>query len=345
MSSVLSIEDRKKRWCSFYDLKSSTKYLYMIDIYSDLNKRRPLPWKNLRTERMNWILENYYKRLEASSWLNDDSIPYIDMLTGTELFAEAFGCKVHYPKDNMPFALPLVSNSAEASKIQVPDLWNCSLTYLFEMADELKEKAGESALLRLVDIQSPMDIAALIWDKNDFYIALIEEPEAVKELAEKVKIFLTQFLDEWFRRYGREFIAHYPDYFIPYGVTLSEDEIGAVNSKMFQDLFFPELTYLSERYGSIGMHCCADSMHQWNGLKNVPNLKLLNLVRPTNQLTKAYKTFEAVTTQMHSWYGHGNEPEAWINSLPQNAHVVFQCTANNKEDALRLCEKFKMLCR
>ena len=64
------------------------------------------------------------------------------------------------------------------------------------------------------------------------------------------------FLDEWFGRYGRDHIAHYPDYFMEGGWTVSEDEVGVVNEEMFEKLFLPELNELSRRYGGIGMHCC-----------------------------------------------------------------------------------------
>jgi hypothetical protein len=147
--------------------------------------------------------------------------------------------------------------------VKVPELSSSSLANIFEMSDELHRRTGPNSLMRLPDdIQSPMNIAALIWDKSDFYVALMETPEAVRELADKVRTLLTAFLDEWFRRYGTAFIAHYPFYYMERGVTLSEDEIGAVNPDTFDEFFLPELTYLSERYGGIGIHCCANARHQ-----------------------------------------------------------------------------------
>ena len=67
---------------------------------------------------------------------------------------------------------------------------------------------------------------------------------------------LTAFLDEWFARYGDEYIAHHPDYYMSKGMTLSEDEIGACGTDVFESMFLPELVSLSEYYGGIGIHCC-----------------------------------------------------------------------------------------
>jgi len=68
-------------------------------------------------------------------------------------------------------------------------------------------------------------------------MAVHDTPEAVKELADKCRQLLTVFCDEWFGRYGRDFIAHYPAYYMPTGLTLSEDEIGSVNPQMAEEFF------------------------------------------------------------------------------------------------------------
>jgi hypothetical protein len=340
--SISQIEDRKRRWRDFLSMENGTQYIFQINYQPD-NAPRPQPWHNKKSERIEWAWEKYQRHMERMEWLEDDSIPYLDVYTGTEIFAEAFGCEVYLPDDNMPFALPMIQSAREVDKVKVPDLSARSLAILFEIADELRRRAGEGAIVRLVDIQSPMDIAALIWDKNDLYMALIDTPEAVLELAGKVKQLMTAFLDEWFARYGREFIAHYPIYYMPQGITLSEDEVGAVNSRMFTKYYLPELTELSERYGGIGMHCCADARHQWENFKRVHGLCLLNLVQPVSELRQAYQYFADYVPQMHSWFGEG-PAWTWIQQYPENARVVMESSAANKDEALELSEKVQAAC-
>jgi hypothetical protein len=298
-----------------------------------------LPWRELRDERVAWAWRKFERQVARAEWLHDDSLPFLDMRTGTEIFAEAFGCPVHFPDDNMPFALPLVHSAREAEALRVPDVSTSSVAYLFEMADELMARAGPGALLRLVDIQSPMDIAALIWEKSSFYPAMIEAPEAVLVLAEKVKTFLMAFLDTWFERYGPAFIAHYPDYYMPQGITLSEDEVGAVSHRVYRELFLPELAELSQRYGGIGVHCCAHARHQWQGFLDIPDLRLINLVQPEEVLAEAYRFFAAIP-QMHSWCGDG-DPWSWPATYPDGARVVLQATATTRDDAKRLADKLQ----
>jgi hypothetical protein len=334
------IENRKDRWCQFLSNPSST-HLFLIDYQPDYEPP-PLPWRENKQDRIEWAWRQYEKQMNRITWLKDDSLPYLHVRTGTEIFAEAFGCSVYYPDDNMPFALPLIHSASEVSELKIPELSSSSIAYLFDMADELIQRAGPGALLQIIDIQTPMDIAALIWDKLTFYPALVEAPEAVLELADKVKQFLMMTLDTWFDRYGKEFIAHYPAYYMSKGITLSEDEIGAVSKKIYDDLFFPELTELSQRYGGIGVHCCAHATHQWEGLANIPGLKLINLVQPESVLRLAYQYFAHIP-QMHSWCGDG-PPWTWTKAYPDKSRVVIQATAKSREDALLISDKLRPVC-
>jgi hypothetical protein len=331
---------RVARWAAFLD-DPGAGHIFMIT-YAPEEEVPPLPWRELRDARVEWAWRKYQRQLARQAWLRDDALPYLDLRTGTEIFAEAFGCTVHFPDDNMPFALPLVHSAREAGELEVPEVSTSSVAYLFEMADELVRRAGPGVLVKLVDIQSPMDIAALIWEKQSFYPALIETPEAVLELADKVKRFVTAFLDAWFARYGQAFIAHYPDYYMPQGITLSEDEVGAVSARVFDRLFRPELTELSERYGGIGIHCCAHARHQWMGFLAVPGLRLINLVQPEGVLTQAYQAFTTVP-QMHSWCGDG-DPWTWPAAYPPGSRVVVQATAHTRDEALSLSDRLWEAC-
>ena len=334
------IQVRKQRWQNFLFNKDAG-HLFLIDYQPDVITP-PLPWRQFKDDRIEWAWQQYEKQTARLAWLDDDSLPYLYLRTGTEIFAEAFGCSVYYPDDNMPFALPLIHSASEVSSLKIPELSTSSVAYLFEMADLLVERAGPDALLQIIDIQSPMDIAALIWDKLTFYPALVENPEAVLELADKVKQFFITVLDAWFERYGEEFIAHYPAYYMPKGITLSEDEVGAVSRQIYDDLFLPELTELSQRYGGMGVHCCAHAKHQWDGFKAIPDLRLLNLVQPKDVLSQAYDFFSE-TPQMHSWCGEG-DPWTWPDLYPEGSRVVIQATAKTRNQALLLSDKLNRVC-
>ena len=344
-----SVSIRKQRWNDFYTMDGKKRFMIVVE-YEGGVPARPHLWPNRKMERIDWALRKYEDLCDRSQWLHDDTVPYLDMLTGTEVFAEAFGCQVHRPEDDMPFAKPLVHTAAEAAKIRVPDLESSSLSILFEIADRALEKAGGHAVLRLPDIQSPMDISALIWDKNDFYAAMYEEPEAVKELSGKVYSLLTAFLDQWFARYGRDFVAHYPTYYMPCGLTLSEDEVGCVSPEAFRELFQQELSMLSTRYGGLGMHCCARSRHQWDNFKSLPGLRLVNFCQPGEVINEAVPFFAGYTVQEHfeaftkDRYFDGKPVWEWPQIVPDGVHMVLHAEPKTKTEALEVCQRLNRAC-
>jgi hypothetical protein len=165
-------------------------------------------------------------------------------------------------------------------------------------------------------------------------------------LVEKVKALQFAFLDEWFRRYGQEFIAHYPDYYLPQGATLSVDEIGAVSGKMFLKYFLPDLIQFSERYGGLGMHCCANARHQWDHFKKIPGLRLLNINNQANILREAYPFFADFTCQWH--YDQSPlplDPLEWLKEIPSTVHVVLDVTAGSRQQASQVSEQIRALAR
>lgn len=334
--TTAKIENRKQRWREFIAGDPSVNYMFLLRPPEGLPER-PLPYPENVAPRIEWAWQQYLVQIERLDWLDDDAIPFLEPYTGTEIFAEAFGCPVYLPEMDMPHARPMIFNASEVARLKVPDLDAPALARAYQIADALRARAGDDAVMRLVDIQSPMDIAALIWNKTDFYLALIDAPEAVSELAAKCRELLCNFLDEWFARYGRSYIAHYPEYYLEQGMTLSEDEVGAVNPQMFELFFLPELRYLSERYHGIGIHCCADCRHLWQQFKNIPNVLLWNL--PHERSQDAYGNFIRTPAQLHQFLQSGEEVAALLRDFP-TARIIFDVTLHSREAALRLLERF-----
>jgi hypothetical protein len=326
----MTIDKRKQRWRDFYAGKRRT----MILIEQDCGTR-PFPSPETMDVFFAWILNKYRIQTESLEWLDDDRIPYVTALMGTDIFAHAFGCPVVYPGNNNPFARPIIFSARDLAKLKPPKLENSSLMEIFEFGHKL-HAAAPDALIQLPDIQSPLDIAALIWDKADFFMAMYDEPRAVRDLIAMTHGLLTGFLDLWFRTFGKEFIAHFPDYYMPWGITLSEDEIGSLSAELCREFSLPTLRDLSAHFGGrIGIHCCANAKHQWENLKSIPGLVLLNLIQPDPVAREASVYFGENPPLIVSQ--HQNE------LLDHRSRAVLWGTGNTKAEVLRELEKLKGL--
>jgi hypothetical protein len=341
------IAARKARWRAFTEPGADPGFMFFVNYPDPDAPESGLPHPARRDTRLEAAWYAYESQLSRAAIIGDDRVPFTAVWTGTEIFAEAFGCPVERPDDTMPFALPLVSTPAAADALTVPELSTSSLAYLFEMGDELHRRAGGEAVMRMVDIQSPMDIAALIWEKSAFFAAMIDAPESVMHLAAKVHELLTAFLDEWFSRYGREHIAHFPEYFMATGMTLSEDEIGAVNTQMFDDFFRDELIALSARYGGLGVHCCAAARHQWDSLIALPGLRVLNLcnppAEPLDYTRDAHTYFGERVVHVHHGWSPDCAPADRPRHFPANTRVIHNLDAGDESAASELASRLRDL--
>ena len=336
----MNFENRINRWKQLYHPHPEKREVrYVID-YPQPDNIMPILSAENKQKRIDWAKRLYDWQVKNTESYEDDSLPYLNPLTGTEIIAEAFGCEVRYPENNMPFALPLVFDSIAASKLKVPKLEDTPLVMLFDIIDELKTFAGDDALIRLPDVQGPIGSAALIWDKNDLFLTMVDEPKAVLELAEKVRALLMAFLDEWFSRYGTKYIAHFPAYYMEGGVTLSACEIGCFSQQMFRDFFADEINVLSRRYGGVGIHTCADSINQWENLRQVEELKLLNLSRPWEQIVLAFDFFKDTCVQMHYKHDNSNITLEELATLPPKSRIVLPLNATNLEHAKKLADEY-----
>jgi hypothetical protein len=229
------------------------------------------------------IVENYRRRLEMLRAAGDDGVPYARLNTATHLYAAAFGCPVHIFGDSNPCALPLVRTAEEADRLEVPDIWKSRhLSRVFEMAHAVSRELGPDAQLGPPDVQTGFDTACLVWNKEDMFVAMMEEEgrKAVRRLTDKCARLLADFLAAYRHEFPMASPCHCPDVWCPpeMGPWVSNDECGALSTPQFEELCLPELLDLSRRFGGLGMHCCAAAEHQFPSFRKIPGFYAFNRV-------------------------------------------------------------------
>jgi hypothetical protein len=252
-----------------------------------------------------WVpfyLEQYERRVRLLEQIDHDDVPYVNLHTHTGVFAAAFGCPMHHFADSLDAAQPIVRTAGEADRLQQPNLDSPSLSRYFELADLVRERVGPDVPIAGPDYQSPFDIAALVWRKEDLYLAIHDNPEAVKRLVAKCHALLEAFWIELRRRYPQCNGCHCPPVWSPphLGCSLSEDEAGCMSTAMFDEFCLPWLVRLSETFGGMFIHCCADADHQYESFLRIPNLRGMNRVFVRGP-ERAVEVFSGRAVLMIAW--------------------------------------------
>lgn len=338
-----TLDARKARWLDLQRPDAKPGFVFLVRCREAEAKlpAAPAPLRQNRVAWLDWVLARYEQQAARTAWLHDDAIPFLRVIGGTEIFAEALGCPVQVPDNNLPFALAAVHDATGAARVAAPDLAATHLPWYLDFAAEAKRRAGPEAVLGLVDIQSPLDIAALVWEKADFFTAMADDPAAVAGLTDQTAALLTAFLDAWFARFGTAYVAHYPDYYMEGGLTLSEDEVGSMSAKSFRTFVKPPLESLSRRYGGIGIHCCAAARHQWDNFRNLPGLRVLNFVKPPHQpeayIHDAFQHFSGACLQMHQ--GQQALPVDLSNGVLARTRTVVEVAVDTADQARRMADQ------
>ena len=293
-----------------------------------------------------WLLTNYENKVKWHEAIGDDAVPYVNLNTNTGIFAAAFGCELHvYDEETPACARPIVFDADGADKLETPPADAPPLSRIFELAKLARKEVGPDVPISVPDIQSPFDIAALIWEKIDFYIAAMQSPDAVKRLTAKCNDLLKAFLSEYQRRIGNVNMCHCPYAWArpELGVWLSEDEVGAISTEMFEQFALPSLTQLSETFGGIFMHCCATADHQYDNFKRVPNLRGLNRVFQEPGARPAIEAFTPDTVLMLAWYDEQKINETLDLALPET-RFLFNLSACPIDEAKPAFERLRERC-
>lgn len=299
-----------------------------------------------------WVpvyVNRYKEKLKYLQDIGDDSVPYVSLNTNTGVFAAAFGCPIHvYAEETNAAARPIVRTAKEADALAEPSLDAPTISRIFELARLLRRELGPEVPIGVPDIQSPFDIAALIWNKEDFFVALLEEPDAVKRLVAKCTRLLSRFIVEFKREFPECNLCHCPEAWAPpeLGIWLSEDEVGSLSPAMFEEFCLPVLTELSGRFGGLFMHCCANAEHQFPGFLKIPNLRALN--RAGGQFEPMLRSDIGRTLAERMVFMVAWAPEKEVNSLldlaPPGARFLINMPEMPLEEAKATFERLRARC-
>lgn len=277
-----------------------------------------------------WVAQfarEYAQEIRDLESVGDDRVPAAKLWTGSQIYAEAFGCEVHiYPSDP-PASKPLVESPEEADQIQEPDMWNCpNIMRIFEFARKLLSELGPETPLAPPDMQSGFDIACQIWNKEQLFYALVEDKDAVHRLSEKCARFFKKVQQELRKEFPTMHPNHCPMNWTPpeLGVWISNDECGVMSNKMFREFMLPEIKDLSETFGGIGMHCCASAEHQFPIFNEIPGWYAFNRVPAQKGIETILDHFSGPQAPVHCLAWMDDEKTDWlIRNAAEGTRFIF----------------------
>ena len=296
-------------------------------------------------ERADLAEREYERWVRFQEAVGDDGVPYAITHTGTGIFANAFGCRIAEFEGSNPAAMPMLTTPAEADALRDPEIEATALGQHLELIEELVRRLGPETPIGGADMQSPLGIAAVVWEKAAFFEAMLETPDAVHGLIDRCCRLLERYLSAQRDLSPSLSPIHCPTVWGPkeLGCSVSEDEVGAISRAMYEEFGLPQLIRLSERFGGIYIHCCAAADHQYEAFKKIPNLRGLNRNFQEPGALPCLRAFGDRTVHSIGWPQMDRVREFLDYDVP-NVRYLFSYSASSMDDAKRAYETFRGWC-
>ena len=141
-----------------------------------------------------------------------------------------------------------------------PDMDAVKAIRLFQ---QLRARLGSERLwLRTPDFQGVLNVAAMVLEQQEFFIALFEQPAQVHAFLERVCTHVIDFGNYLHAAAGASMCGGtWPDIFFPtdLGMMWTEDMMPLLSPALYREFGLPYVKRMDAAFGGCCLHCCG----QW----------------------------------------------------------------------------------
>jgi Uroporphyrinogen decarboxylase (URO-D) len=199
--------------------------------------------------------------------IDDDYMPVLTLDTGAYILAQAFGGNSIY-MSNMYMIDHFLNSEADVENLPAftPEAEHCYMDMVFETLRFFREETGGRIPINIHTPQGPLETLGCMWDSNAFYMSLIDNPELIVRVLEKILEGYIWYIKRQQAIIGSECVQY--NYAMSYshrpggtGIGLGEDVIATIGPEHF-DLTLPLYRRIASELGPLLLHSCGNPAHQ-----------------------------------------------------------------------------------
>lgn len=194
----------------------------------------------------------------------NDWIPAMRPDVGCSCMATAFGAELFWgedPNQTCGIREPILGDVREAFDLPVPDARAGQLGEGIERV-RLFAEAGQGVVhVSLLDMAGGPNVAADLLGCTNLYLAMVDQPEAVTCLIDKVQQLLLATIEEQIAAAGGQdniTTTDFPDCWFPEGRKghVSDDISANISPALYRQFSLPAHNRIFQAYGGGGLHNC-----------------------------------------------------------------------------------------
>jgi len=247
-----------------------------------------LLWRRMRTaEVFTWgcrdmkaSLESQLGGLKKSMEFKADVPNFLVPWYGIGTVAGTFGADYIWREKQAPAIRPKFGSVKEALDYEpVPVSQTRIGRHTLEMIDYFLDKTGGRVPMSLTDTQSPLNIACNIVEMSSFFIEMLDDPQAVKKLLNRLAELLVEFTHEQIERIGNALAlpGHgYSSCRCFEGLGMSDDNALMISGQQYLELAAPAVERAGKPFGGSAFHSCGNWSDKVEMVKKIAGLRMVD---------------------------------------------------------------------
>ena len=197
--------------------------------------------------------------------------------SSTCMFPLALGARRVLTSEDKEWVEGVIGGPAQVRDFGIPDVWSGRTGEVLRNIQILVDTLPDGDLVRMPDVQSPLGVAELLWDRG-FYLALVDCPDAVHDLLQQITTFIIRFVQEVQRVAGpRLNAAGFPCIWSdPVGVYVADDSMSLISPAMHLEFSVPYLNRMADACGPLVYHSCSWWEPYFDNIHQLRNVRLMN---------------------------------------------------------------------
>ncbi len=225
---------------------------------------------------LEWQLGGLKKSMEFKADVPNFLVPWY----GIGTVASAFGVDYIWKEKQAPAIRPKFGSVTEALDYKPEPVSQTRIgRHTLDMIDYFLDKTGRRVPMSLTDTQSPLNIAGNIVEMTSFFIEMLDDPQAVKILLNRLAELLVEFTQQQIKHIGSTLArpGHgYSSCRSFEGLGMSDDNALMISSQQYLELVSGAVEFAGKPFGGPTFHSCGNWSDKITAVKEINELRMID---------------------------------------------------------------------
>jgi len=223
-------------------------------------------------------LENQLGSLEKSMLFNADVPNFLEPWYGIGTIASAYGNNYIWKDGNAPAIQSKFNSIDEVLDVTPQKVANTNIgKHTLDMIEYFIEKTKGKLPMSLTDTQSPLNMVGHLMPLDQFFFALMTEPEKVLKLFDILADLSIAFNNEQLQRIGDAMV--YPGHGFASsgkwnGLGMSDDNAIMISPEQYLELAVPSVEKICNPLGGPVFHSCGDWSNWIDAVLKIKDIRM-----------------------------------------------------------------------